>query len=315
MQSGSSELTSSWTLVEHAAILGPLVSFDWNDLRVLLAVARKGSTTAAARDLDTSASTAARRIAALEEALDIELFERRPDGYQLTEAGRALVPAAERMEAAAAEVTERLEALARGTSGTVRLTTLDSAAIEIVIPMLPRFHDAHPRVHVEVLTGDAKLDLLRGEADVALRFGPRPTESGLVVRRLRTIETALYCSRGYVAKRGQPADVAALNEHAIVRGAGYVDERPHHRWLAEHAPRAVIAHRSNSSLGILEAVRRGLGIGSLATQTGDSDAELVRLVGVGPVFTADVWLVTTEDARKLAHVRALLDFMTDELSA
>lgn len=290
-------------------------SFDWNDLRVLLAVARKGSTTAAARELETSPSTAARRVSALEQALGVELFERRPDGYHLTEAGRALVPAAERMEAAAAEAGERLEALARGASGVVRLTTLDTAATEWVIPILPRFHEVHPRVHVEVLTGDVKLDLLRGEADVALRFGPRPTETGLVVRRLRTIETALYCSRAYAVKRGVPADVAALNEHAVVRGSGYVDERPHHRWLAEHAPRAVIAHRSNSSTGIIEAVRRGLGIGSLATDTGDQDPELVRLVGIGPVFTADVWLLTTEDARKLAHVRALLDFMTAELKA
>ncbi len=102
--------------------------FDWNDLRVLLTVARKGSTTAAARELETSASTAARRITALEEALGVELFDRRPDGYHLTEAGRALVPAAERMEAAAGEVVERLDALARGASGVVRLTTLDSAA-------------------------------------------------------------------------------------------------------------------------------------------------------------------------------------------
>jgi molybdate transport repressor ModE-like protein len=290
-------------------------SFDWNDLRVLLAVARKGSTTAAARELETSPSTAARRVTALEEALGVELFERRPDGYHLTEAGRALVPAAERMEAAAAEACERVEALARGTSGVVRLTTLDSAATEWVIPILPRFHEVHPHVHVEVLTGDVKLDLLRGEADVALRFGPRPTETGLVVRRLRTIETALYCSRDYAAKRGVPADVAALNEHAVVRGSGYVDERPHHRWLAEHAPRAMIAHRSNSSIGIVEAVRRGLGIGSLATQTGDQYPELMRLVGIGPVFTADVWLLTTEEARKHAHVRALLDFMTAELKA
>ncbi len=290
------------------------MSFDWNDLRVLLAVARRGSTTGAARELETSPSTAARRITALEEALGVELFERRPDGYHLTEAGRALVPAAERMEAAAAEVTERLEALARGASGIVRLTTLDSAAIEVVIPMLPRFHEEHPRVHVEVLTGDTKLDLLRGEADVALRFGPRPTETGLVVRRLRTIETALYCSRGYAAKRGLPADVAALNDHAIVRGTGHVDARPHHRWLAENAPRAVIAHRGSSSIGILEAVRRGLGIGALPTERSDEDPELVRLVGIGPVFTADVWLVTTEEARKLAHVRALLDFVAAELT-
>jgi molybdate transport repressor ModE-like protein len=290
------------------------VTFDWNDLRILLAVARMGSTTAAARELQTSPSTAARRVTALEEALGVTLFERSPDGYTLTAAGRAIVPAAERMEAGAIEVGERLAALARGVEGNVRLTTLDTAATQQVIPLLPAFHELHPGVHVEVLTGDAKLDLLRGEADVALRFGPRPDEPGLVARKVGTVRVMLYCSRDYAAKRGVPADGAALNDHAVIRGAGYVDERPHHRWLATHAPRATIAHRSNSTLGIFEAVRRGLGIGSLPTDLGDSDATLIRLDGVGPEIEADAWLVTTEEARRLAHVRAFLDFLAERLA-
>lgn len=289
------------------------MTFEWSDLRILLAIARKGSTTAAARELAISPSTAARRVTALEEALDVELFERGPEGYRLTEAGRAIVPAAERMEAGAAEVEERLAALARGASGEVRLTTLDTAATRWLIPLLPAFHEAHPGVRVEVLTGDEKLDLLRGEADVALRFGPRPVEPGLVARRVGVVTMALYCSRDYIARHGRPADVAALDHHAIVRGAGMVDQRPHHRWLAEHAPRATIAHRSNSTLGIFEAVRRGIGIGSLPVDLGDGEPMLVRLDGIGPVIEASAWLVTTEDARRLAHVRALLDFLGEQL--
>ena len=188
------------------------MTFDWNDLRILLAVARKGSTTAAARELGTSPSTAARRVAALEEALGVVLFERSPDGYTLTEAGRAIVPAAERMEAGALEVEERLAALARGIAGNVRLTTLDTAATQWVIPVLPAFAEAHPGVNVEVLTGDEKLDLLRGEADVALRFGPRPDETGLVVRRIMTVRLALYCSRDYAEREQATAGQTAAGD-------------------------------------------------------------------------------------------------------
>jgi DNA-binding transcriptional LysR family regulator len=303
--------TGSSVLHSPRAILVAL--YDWNDLRIFLAVARKGSTIAAARELGTSPSTAARRMTALEEALDVTLFDRRPDGYRLTEAGRALLPAAERMELAAAELDERLAALTRSATGTVRFTTLDITASQWVIPHLPAFHAAYPQIQVEIITGDDKLDLVRGEADVALRFGPRPTEPGLVVRGLGHVELGLYCSRSYADARGVPVDVASLDRHAIIRGAGYVDERPHHQWLRDHAPSATVAHRSNSSIGILEAVRQGIGIGSLSRLTGDADPLLVR-VDVGPTFTAGAWLICTEDGRRLPHVRAFLDFVGPRLA-
>jgi DNA-binding transcriptional LysR family regulator len=279
----------------------------------LLAVARKGSTIAAARELGTSPSTAARRVTALEEALGVTLFDRRPDGYHLTDAARALIPAAERMELAATEVAERIAAMSRGAAGTVRFTTLDLTASQWIVPHLPAFRAAHPDVQVEIITGDDKLDLVRGEADVALRFGPRPTDPGLVIRGLGQLELALYCSRAYADAHGLPADVAALDRHAIIRGAGYVDERPHHLWLRDHAPNATVAHRSNSSIGILDAVRQGLGIGSLSRLTGDAEPQLVR-IDVGPTFTADVWLICTEDGRRLPHVRAFLDFFGARLA-
>jgi DNA-binding transcriptional LysR family regulator len=303
--------TGSSVLHDPRAILVAL--YDWNDLRIFLAVARKGSTIAAARELGTSPSTAARRVTALEEALDVTLFDRRPDGYHLTDAGRALLPAAERMEVAAAEVEERLAALSRGATGTVRFTTLDLTASQWVVPHLPPFHAAYPHVQVEIITGDNKLDLLRGEADVALRFGPRPTEPGLVVRGVGNVELALYCSRDYAATRGVPTDVAALDRHAVIRGVGYVDERPHHQWLRDHAPNATVAHRSNSTIGILEAVRQGIGIGSLSRLTGDADPQLVR-IDIGPTFTAGAWLICTEDGRRLPHVRAFLDFFGARLA-
>ncbi len=286
--------------------------YDWNDLRFFLVVARKGSTTAAASVLGASASTVARRIAALEEDLGAKIFDRRPDGYRLTELGEQLIAPAEVVERAAGEIERSVSTFHRGAAGTLRVTAMDLVASELILPHLFDFRAAYPLVEVELLTTDEKLDLVTGEAEIALRFGPSPVESGLVCRRVGRVEVALYCSRAYEAKAGIPATVEELNDHAVIRGIGYVDTRPHHLWMAEAAPRAKIAHRANNSLGIHDAVRRGLGIGSLATAQADRDPDLVR-VPVGPTIAADAWLITTEANRFRPHVRAFLDFIAPRI--
>lgn len=287
--------------------------YDWNDLRVLLAVGRQGSTLGAARLLRTSQSTAARRIASLEAALGVTLFERRQEGYRLTEQGRGLFAEAARVEAAALALADAAAAMARGAAGTLRVTTIDIAASALILPGLPEFQAAHPAVHVDLIAGDEMLDIARGEADVGLRFGQRPGDPALVLRRLGRIGVGLYCSRDYAAAQGLPADAAALDRHALIRGIGHIDTRPQHRWLAEVAPRARIAHRSNSTLGILDAVRRGIGIGSLPCLMADADPTLLRVLPPMPEFAAEVWLVTAEATRRLPHVRAFVDFFAPRL--
>ena len=288
--------------------------YDWNDLRFFLVVARKGSTTAAASALGASASTVARRITALEEDLGARVFDRRPDGYRLTELGEQLVASAEVVERAAGEIERSVSTFRRGAAGTLRVTAMDLVASELILPHLLEFRTSYPLVEVELLTTDEKLDLVAGEAEIALRFGPQPVESGLVCRRVGTVEVALYCSRAYEASVGIPASVEELNDHAVIRGIGYVDTRPHHLWMAEAAPRAKIAHRANSSVGIYEAIRQGLGIGSLTTAQADREPDLVR-VPVGPRIAADAWLITSEASRLRPHVRAFLDFIAPRIVA
>ncbi len=289
--------------------------FDWSDLRIFLAVMRRGSTLAAARHLRISQSTAARRVAALEHALGQSLFDRRRDGYSPTAAARALLPGAEAVEREALAVAERAAALGRGAAGTVRLTTIDIAASGWIVPLLPEFQKAWPGVHVEIMTTDEKLDLLRGEADVGLRFGPPPREEGFVVRRLGEVRSALYCSLDYAAARGRPEKPETIGAgHSIIRGAGYIDTRPEYAWLAARAPLAVVAHRSSSTMGIMEAVRAGIGIGWLPTAVADADPKLVQLFPAPPELAAGAWIVTAEGTRRLPHVRAFLDFFGTRLA-
>jgi len=286
--------------------------YDWNDLRFFLVVARKGSTTAAASALGASASTVARRITAFEEDLGVKVFDRRPDGYRLTELGEQLIAQAEAVERAAGEIERSVSTRRRGAAGTLRVTAMDLAASELILPHLFEFRTAYPLVEVELLTTDDKLDLVAGEAEIALRFGPKPVEPGLICRRVGRLEVALYCSRSYAAAAGVPASVDELNHHAVIRGIGYVDTRPHHLWLADAAPLAKIAYRANSSLGIHDAVRQGLGIGSLVTAQADREPDLVR-VRVGPSLAADAWLITSEANRLRAPVRAFLDFIAPRI--
>jgi len=284
------------------------MAFDWNDLRYFLAVARRGSTTAAALALDVSGSTVSRRITALEGAVGAKLFERRPDGYRLTELGQSLVPDAEATEAAAAQVLNRVSAFGRGVSGCVRVTAMTEVASKLILPHLGDFAALHPEVEVELHTSDEKSDLLRGEADVALRIGPRPNEPGLVIRRVGEVGAHFYCSTAYAERWGVPRSTEELSEHRLIRGVGRVDTRPGHLWMAEHVPNARVAHRASSTDGILVAVQQGLGIGSIPTFMMGGVTDLVRLEGVGPALRIDAWLLATEDARRLMHVRAFLDF-------
>src|SRR5258708_1826183 len=165
--------------------------YDWGDLRFFLAAARAGSTLGAARELRVNQTTVARRIAALEDALGARLFDRHQDGYRLSEAGTAILGQAEHV-AAEAETLERLIAQrSRQLSGVIRVTTVEIIANMMLTPWLSEFMDLYPDIRVEVIVTDQRLDLSRGEADIAIRAGYMPTGSGVVVRKLADAPWAL----------------------------------------------------------------------------------------------------------------------------
>jgi len=144
--------------------------FDWNDVRHFLAVARSGSTLTASRKLKVSQPTVARRIAMLEEALGLTLFERRQQGYRLTQVGEALLPAAEAIEDGATALADAAAARSGKLEGVVRLTSNEMAGAQIN-PLMSALRDAYPGIRVDLIATEGDADLLAGEADVAIRFG------------------------------------------------------------------------------------------------------------------------------------------------
>ena len=288
--------------------------FDWDDLRYLLAVARTGTTLAAARELGASQPTVVRRIAALEAATGVNLFDRRPSGYALTEAGEAILPLATRVNADVQAFADALTPWQRSRPSVIRLTAPELLN-DFIFPALCAFKRDHPGIQVQVLLADRRLDLARGEADVALRAGDAPDGDDLYVRRMPDGGWTAYVSHGYAATAGTPRTPKELNRHILIAGEGSVDQLAPMRWLVRAAPEAVIVWRCNSLTNVQAAIRAGLGVSVLPCSAGGSDPELVACFPPPPEIARPVWLITRRELRQLPHVRALLDAITAHMQA
>jgi DNA-binding transcriptional LysR family regulator len=285
---------------------------DWNDWRYFLEVARSGSTLAAARTLRVSQTTVARRVAALEEALGMPLFERRSAGYALTEGGRGLVAPAEALEHAALSAAENARARGRQASGTVRLTTEEVFASCLVAPHLRDLHERYPDVRIEIDSTPLNRDLGSGEADIALRSTSHEQPAGLVGRVICWDGWTLYCSRDYAARHGVPRSIGDLQNHQIVGGGGGGLAREYGEWL-EHAG---LTHRvtmeQGSAIGLLTSVRTGLGIAVLPCIVADAEPDLIRCAPPHDE-KRHLWLLTHERVRHDPAVRAVIDFLYERL--
>jgi DNA-binding transcriptional LysR family regulator len=287
--------------------------FDWNDLKYFLAVARHHSTLAASRALQVNQSTVQRRLAELERRLGRPLVQRHPTGYRLTEFGEALLPYAERVAKAVAALEQQLESAQLEAVGVIRVTCPEPLVYRITqTTLLDRFHARYPGLRVEFVMSDRYLDLMKGEADVALRSGDT-VDNELVGRKIGDSLWAVYASRKYIERCGQPDRVEALEQHDLV---GFDETMANHRaaqWLRDVAPHGRVVARNNSVLGLLYSVKAGVGIAPLPTAIADAEPELVRVLGPVPEL-ARIWrLLTRADLRHTPRISAFFDFMIEEI--
>jgi DNA-binding transcriptional LysR family regulator len=284
---------------------------DWNDLKYFLAVARAGTTLRAATSLKVSQSTAARRIAALEKAIGVKLFDKRQSGYVPTEAGAALIETAERVEAATGAFDAAASAHKRGLTGTVRFTCSEIAVSSLMVGALREFREAYPGIRLELITTDRKLDLAAGEADVAFRAGAPPTEPTLVGRRLAIDTWSVYCTRSYAEKHDAPKGPDDLAHHAFFTLNEDFPRLPMIEWIDRHVPESAIVMRQNTIGGLFGSLRSGLGVTVMSDFLASSDTNLVRCFTPDVAVHSEIWLITHERLRKAPRVRALMDFLAE----
>jgi DNA-binding transcriptional LysR family regulator len=287
--------------------------FNWDDLKHLLAVARHGSTLAAGRALGVDQSTVHRRLVELERRIGQALVQRQPSGYRLTAFGQALLPHAERVEQAVKNFEQHIATAAADVSGIIRVTCPEPIVLRITqTTLLDRFHARYPALQVHFVMSDKYIDLMKGEADVALRSGD--TDDGeLVGRKIGDSIWAVYASRTYIERHGRPERVEDLAHHALV---GFDATMAKHRitaWLHRIAPDAVLVARSNSVLGLIYSAKAGVGVAPLPMPLGDAEPDLVRVIE--PVAELNrIWrMLTTPELRHTPRVSAFFDFIVGEI--
>jgi DNA-binding transcriptional LysR family regulator len=282
--------------------------FEWDDARFFLAVTRSGSLSAAARKLKVNQSTVGRRIASLEDALGVRLFERTPEGFALAPGGERFLPRAEKMEDEVDATIREIAGQESRLTGSVRLTTSDAVGPVFVTPLLARFHERFPEIEIELIADNRRLNLSRREADMAVRIG-RPTESSLFARRIGNMGYGLYGAAAYVREQG-------IKDGAIAgrKFVGYDAE--HHntaeiRWIRQHGRVERCTFTSGSTIALVEAVANGFGLGVLPCYIADARSELVRVLPPERVVVSEIWLVLHRDLRQSARMRACADFLAD----
>ncbi|WP_280526069.1 LysR family transcriptional regulator [Methylobacterium soli] len=284
---------------------------DWDDLRIVLAVARAGSLAAAARSLGVNHTTVLRRLSAYENRLGVRLFDRLPSGYVPTAIGDAMVSDLAVIDGAIHDVVRRAAGQDRQLTGLVRLSTTDTLMASILPSALAAVRAAHPGIRLEVSTANAFAILTRREADIALRPTSSPPE-GLIGRRLISAIYAAYAAPAYLAD--QPANTP-LHLHRWLGLDVSLRETSAARWLREHLPNVEPVAQADSFVTLRELASAGLGVAILPTYLGDASVALVRVPGTADLdLGAALWLLTHEDLRRVARIDAVVTVLVAALT-
>jgi DNA-binding transcriptional LysR family regulator len=284
---------------------------DWDDYQYFLAVATSGSVSAAARKLGQSHSTVIRRLDKLEGALDVRLFERFQSGYVLSASGEELLallgPIDEGMQDVARKIGGRDAAL----QGSIRVTTTDTLLEALVLPAVSAFRLAYPGVHLQLAVDNRFVNLSRRDADVAIRPSNAPPDN-LVGRKVGRLRTAPYAAQAYLDRRGEGGD--GWDRYDWVAPDEALGHLRQAAWLRQHVPIERQVLSVDSLLGMAGAVEAGLGVGMLLCLLAERRRGLVQLAPSDPALDTELWILSHPDLRRVKRIRALTDFLFQELS-
>lgn len=282
-------------------------NMNWDDLRYFLSVTRTGSLTGSAAELQVSQSTVSRRITALEQDLNTPLFVRHATGYFLTDQGKNVLRKVSAVEDSITALQIELADLDTSATGTVRLATPESLAVNMIIPALPEFISRYPKLRLEIISGIGVSDLSRYEADIALRL-VRPQSGNLIMQRLGTMNSAIYGSTQYLKRHPAPANKPISGRSFIIWDRAYA-HLPTANWLAQRGYDTNPALVTSSVAEQLAAAKSGIGLALLPAFLVTNDADMVEVIPSQHVFSEDLWLITHADLRTSLRVRAVSEFI------
>jgi DNA-binding transcriptional LysR family regulator len=289
------------------------VRFDWNRARAFLVTAEEGSLSAAARALGMSQPTLGRQVDALEQGLDILLFERIGKRLVLTEPGMDLLEHVRAMGDAASRVSMAASGQSQALEGTVTITVGEAFAAYVLPPILSKLRAAEPGIDIEVVASNMPSDLRRREADIAIR-NFRPTDPDLVARKVRDMAGHLYAATSYLDRLGRPITLAKLNHADFVGFARTPALIERLRPLGLELSQKNFVVISENQLVQWALIKQGLGLGVMAEVIGDKEPLVERALPEIAAVMFPVWLVSHRELHTSRRVRVVFDLLADELA-
>ncbi len=276
---------------------------NWDDMRIFLSVARMGSVSGAARNLDVQHSTVSRRLQQLERSLGVRLLDKKRSGYELTPAGEILRDAALQMEREVLGVDGTLLGQDANLTGSLRVTTVANIASSFLTPLLSHFSDQYPGINLQLTVSNADVSLPEREADVAIRVTNSPPET-LIGKKIGKLVSTVYGSRTYLDH------MRKKNETPKWIGVSCCSYHKH--WTSKLSGGEASNFCVDEPIITQEAVRQGLGLAVLPCHMGDRDSELVRYMDPLPEMDLDLWVLYHTDLKRTERVRVFRDFVATE---
>ena len=288
--------------------------FDWSLVRSFLAVLEKGSLLAASRDLQLSQPTIGRHVAELESQLGLVLFDRNGRGLLPTEAAYHLAESARIMQSGADQLARNVLGADLGASGTVRITASQPVSCYVLPPLLAQMRLSLPDVQVELVASNEVSNLLRREADIAVRM-VQPQQASIIARRVGKVTLRACAHQDYLRRRGVPRQPNDLLAHDLIGGDRNDDTLKGFAAQGLVVGRKQFAFRADDLIVVWQAVRAGLGVGFVSEYLIRSDPAVIPVLPKLKIQPLPVWLAVHKEIRTSKRIRAVYDFLADALPA
>lgn len=278
---------------------------NWDDLKLFLAVARTGSISGGAKQLNVQHSTVSRRLRKLEDKLGARLLERKNSGYELTPAGNRVKQTADRMESEVLHMDGVVLDKDSILTGPLKITAINNMASTVLMPIFASFSRAHPHIELSIAVSNVDSSLAQREADIAIRLTNTPTDT-LIGKRLVTVATTIYGSREYLS---QQRDATSEPQWIGVECCTF-----HKSWTRQACGEQTPNFISDDTLLTLSAIREGLGISYLPCFMGDADPQLERYCEPDPAHNLGLWILMHPDLKRTARVLAFRNHMAQTIN-
>ena len=289
-------------------------NLDWNQLKAFLETAETGSLSAAARKLGLSQPTLSRQVAAIEQRMGVTLFERVGKAMALTSTGLEMLEHARAMGAAAETLGLAAKGRSQAVGGVVSVSATDTVAAHLLPPLVRQLRDTEPSIAIEVISADERSDLLRREADIAIR-NVKPEQPDLIARLIREAAANFYASEDWVRVHGHPRqaeDAAHLPFVGADRSGHFLAYLRQHGLPISEANFSCYANSSNAHWALVSS---GMGIGAMVDEIARDTPGMIRVLNDVPPLRFPIWLVTHRELRTSRRIRVVFEALAHGLAS